>query len=79
MVVFSSIISAISTVVIAYFAWRTHKMYKLLQKEDNEYKEKTHDLYQAIVISNVLCSVHGIDFTIRRFNEEYKGKTPIFD
>ena len=77
----SSAITALSTLVIAYFTCQNHKMYKLLRKKDEEYKKQTKDLYHAIVISTLLSgpsSTGGFEKCKETFKKEYRGETKIF-
>lgn len=81
MVIVSTLISAIATVVIAYFTYQNYKMYKILQNKDKQYKKQTRDLYQAIVISTLLSgpSSHGGYRECKEvFKKEYAGETKIF-
>ena len=88
----SAVISAFATLVIAFYAWKSHQLTQAIQKRDEEYKQQTSDLYQAMVISNLLgpqISSNADENAIRIrflekkgpikiFNELYTGQTSIF-
>ncbi|MFH1310470.1 MAG: hypothetical protein ABIH85_07335 [Candidatus Omnitrophota bacterium] len=81
MIIVSAVISAIATIVIAYFTWQTHKMYLKIQEKDEEHKEQTRDLYQAIVVATLLSgpsSYGAFNQCKDAFNATYSGKTEIF-
>lgn len=74
-------ITAIATLAIAWFTWLNYKMYRAIQKKDEEYKRKTRDLYEAIVVATLVASGRAaFDFggIKNTFNAHYKGETPIF-
>ena len=85
----SIILTASATVVIAYYAWRSHQIseaiIKLTQKRDDdekEFKQQIKDLYQAIVVSNIVLGPDGVnprESSIQAFKRLYKGNTKIFD
>jgi len=84
----AAIITAVATGVIAYYAWRSHQIseaiIKLTQKRDDdeiEFKQQVKDLYQAIVVSNIVGTPHGANSNepIAAFKKLYKGNTKIFD
>jgi hypothetical protein len=79
----SSVIIIIATTAIAACAIASFFLALKIQKRDNEYRQQTSDLFQAIVISNILSdpqatlgSTH-LDHKLIVFEEFYKGKTPI--
>lgn len=77
-------INAISTVVIAVFTGLNYAMFLSINKKDNEYKQQVGDLYQALVISNIISAptvssgVAGLEGLKNVFKSEYHGKTEIF-
>ena len=74
LIIVSSIISAISTVVIAYFTFQT-------KKSQDSFQEKQSDLYQALVIATLQSSNTDpaqLPAFIEKFKAVYKGKTTIF-
>lgn len=82
------IVIACATAVIAYYAWRSHQLSKsiieLTNKRDNdekEFKQQIKDLYEAIVISNLIGTPHGADSRapFMAFKRRYTGSTKIFD
>lgn len=91
--IISQIISAIATVVIAIVTWQNFLLIKKINKrdadyrkhlanKDDEYKSNIKDLYQAIVISNLLSgpsSYGALNQAIDAFKSQYKGKVQIFD
>jgi len=87
--VIAIILTSFATVVIAYYAWRSHKIsetiIKLTQKRDDEekeFKQQIKDLYQAIVVSNIVLGPEGVgprESSIQAFKRLYKGDTKIFD
>lgn len=88
LIVGATIMTAVATGVIAYYAWHSHKIskaiIKLTQKRDDdekEFKQQIKDLYQGIVVSNVIGTPHGADSKapIEAFKKLYKGNTKIFD
>lgn len=87
MTIVSAIITAVSTFVIALYAWRSYgvsnaivQLTKTKDLEEARFKERIEDLYRAIVISNICTTGHGDNPKpiIVKFNELYKGKTRIF-
>ena len=60
--------TAIATVVIAYYSWQSHRLSKQLK-----------DLFQAIVVSNLVNKGSATTTAIREFKQHYNGKTKIFD
>ena len=91
--IITSIISALATVVIAIVTWQNYRLIKIINKKEEEYKlalrekdeeYRSHikDLYQAIVISNLLSgpsSYGSLGQAIDAFKSQYKGKVKIFD
>ena len=80
-------IITIATVAIFFCAFASYRLASKIQERDEEHRQQISDLYQAIVISNLISSLAGPDLSnlslienmIREFNKKYKGKTPIFD
>ena len=83
-IVYASLVSAMATVVIAFCAIVSFSIAFSLWKRDKEFRQQTSDLFQAIVISNILSDPEArlgnfkLDDNIEAFKELYKGKTPIF-
>jgi hypothetical protein len=86
--VIATIVTAIATGVIAYYAWRSHeiseaiiKFTKRRDEEEKEFKQQIKDLYQGIIISNVIGTPHGANSRepIEAFKKLYTGNTKIFD
>ncbi|MFC1532658.1 hypothetical protein ACFL7M_04750 [Thermodesulfobacteriota bacterium] len=79
--VFSIIITAIATAIIAIYAFMSYRLASKIQSREDEFRQQTQDLFQAIVISNIVAS-GSESYTsgaIKYFKEHYKGKIPIFD
>jgi hypothetical protein len=78
------IIITIATVVIAFSAIASYLLAMSIQRRDKEYSQQTSDLFQAIVISNILSDPEAqftsshLEGKIVAFKELYKGKTTIF-
>ena len=85
---FMMAVYTIATIIIAIYAWRSHKLAEqikhaneLRETEDKEFRQRISDLYQAIVISTLLSAPSGygaIGEAIDAFRSYYKGKTLIF-
>jgi len=77
-------VTAIATAVIAVYAWQSHKLLKQINQKDLEFRQQVKDLYQAIVLSNLMNTVGktgamgSIGGVISEFSTYYKGETPIF-
>lgn len=80
----SMLITAIATGVIAWYAIANHRLTSNINLRDEEYRRQTSDLFQAIVISNILSNPIAFpgsgqeDTIIEAFEKLYKGKTPIY-
>ena len=75
-------ISAVATVAIAFLAFFNYRLVSKIQTTEKDFRQQISDLYQAIVISNMLSGPVQVnsaemDGKIRRFKEIYKGKTHI--
>ncbi|MEK6563491.1 MAG: hypothetical protein AABZ65_00475 [Candidatus Omnitrophota bacterium] len=89
MFMISSVITAIATTVIALFSWRSFCLSGEIKKatenqckKEEDFKSQTKDLYQAIVISNILSgpsSYGALTQAIDAFKSQYKGTFKIFD
>ena len=82
-VVISSVFSAIATVVIAIYAVMSHSLAKAIKASSNEHQSRIEDLYQAIIISNIVAAGRSPNETeVGRakdmFNQNYDGSTKIF-
>jgi hypothetical protein len=76
-IVFSTLISAIATVVIGFCAIASYRLASKIQKREKEYRQQVSDLYHAMVISNLLSTDSGISRRFDLFKINYKGETPI--
>ena len=77
-------ITALATAVIAYHAVANHLLVQKVQSKDEEFRQQVHDLYEAIVISNIFITQGTLDENairtrIQTFKKYYKGKTLIFN
>ena len=89
MIMISSIVTAVATTMIAIFTWCSYCLSQQIKKvtedqikRDEEFKSQIKDLYQAIVISNLLSgpsSFGDLPKAINAFKSQYKGKFRIFD
>jgi hypothetical protein len=70
-------ITAIATAVIALNALMSYRLVSRIQTRDNDFRQQLRDLYEAIVISNLLFSETGLDRRLALFEGTYQGKTPI--
>ena len=88
---FMGVVTMLATVVIAFYAFASHRLAKEMNRSTEQREEKSHetnvqhqeeikDLYQAIVCAMIAGAVTQGDTSKarRRFNEMYKGKTRIF-
>ena len=78
----ANIVIAVGTAVIALYTICNYKLYKAIQKKNEESRIQTSDLYQAIVIATLLSgpSSYGqMPAAIEEFKKHYKGKTKIFN
>lgn len=84
----ATVAMAIATIFLAISAYQSNKLAKeikrandLRREEDKEFKQQISDLYQAIVISNVVSTsgmIGNFKVVIDAFKAFYKGKTVIF-
>ena len=73
-------ITALATAVIAYHAVASQLLNQKIKERDEEFRQQVSDMYQAIVVSNVVSPAQSdTSKAIDRFRELYKGKTKIFD
>ena len=78
-------VSAISTAFIAISAWVSLWLAFTIRAGDKMYRRQVKDLFEAIVISNLLVDpkVENTSAQMTRrieaFKKCYKGKTPLFD
>jgi hypothetical protein len=73
MIIFT-IVSAIATAVIAFYAYQT-------KVSQDQFQEQLGDLYRGIIISTLLSSnsdSNQLQSFIGKFNQYYDGKTRIF-
>lgn len=80
-IIIASSVSALATVVIAIYAHKSHRLCQQLKSGEDKFRQQTSDLYQAIVISNLLSgpsSTGAFEGAKNVFNSAYKGTTPIF-
>ena len=88
-IIVSNIVTAVATMAIAIFTWCSYCISQQIKratedqsKREEEFKNQIKDLYQAIVISNVLSgpsSYGALTQAIDAFKSQYKGKFKIFD
>lgn len=88
-IMISSIVTAMATTAIALFSWRSFCLSEEIKKvteshleKEEKFKNQTKDLYQAIVISNILSgpsSYGALSQAIDVFKSQYKGTFKIFD
>lgn len=74
LIIISAIISAVATVVIAWFAYETNRLQDKTQTQ-------LSDLYKAIVIATLLSGnsdASQLPTSIAKFKEYYNGSTSIF-
>jgi len=72
------IVSSIATVVIAFWGGCSLFLALKIKTKDDEYRQQISDLFQAIVISNLIVSEKEEIAKIRKFHALYIGKTKIF-
>ncbi|UCD33570.1 MAG: hypothetical protein JSV38_06830 [Desulfobacterales bacterium] len=78
-------VSAIATAFIAIFSGVSLWLAFTIRAGDKMYRRQVKDLYEAIVISNLLTDPDitkrswQMEDRIKGFKEHYKGRTPIFD
>ena len=73
--------------IVSYFNFRLLQKIKKESKDreqeqdrkEQEFREQLSNLYRAIVISNLLSGNSDLDMTSKKFKEQYKGKTKIFE
>lgn len=81
MEIYAICVTAIATVVIAWYAIANHKLASKIQSRDDEFRQQISDLYKAMVISNVISGPYDTHLAIEDFNIHYEkagGKTKIF-
>ena len=76
----TSAISALATVIIAIYAYKTHCLTQEIKKSQSVRDQEVSDLFQGIVISMLLSgpSASNIEMILPKFKQYYKGKTKIF-
>lgn len=81
----SPFVSAVATLVIAIYAWKSHRLSKQIKRSndlkirsDEEFREQVSSLYQAIAVAT-LSSAHNYGQALAMFQQHYKGKVKIFD
>jgi hypothetical protein len=78
-------LSAISTALIAIFAGVSLWLAFTIRAGDKMYRRQVRDLFEAIVISNILSYPEVEDDSakmerrIEAFKKYYKGESPLFD
>lgn len=49
-----------ATIVIAFYAWKSHELAKQIKEESDKEKKKYQELMTALIASNVMqCFLHG--------------------
>ena len=82
--VLSIIATAAATVAIALYTRKTHNLMEAVRQKDSTHQQEIKDLFQAIVISNLLVSDTAspgssrIEERINGFKKLYLGSTQIF-
>ena len=81
--------SAIATIVIAFYALKTHELNIQMKgldaqraKQDQEHRQELRDLYEGIILATLLsggCSEGVLKEAKAACKSQYTGKTPIFD
>ncbi len=77
-------VSAVSATFIAMFGGISLWLAFTIRAGDKRFRRQVSDLYQAIVISNILSDPNAqytsshLDDKLRAFKKFYKGKTQIF-
>lgn len=84
-ILFSSIVTAIATAVIAWFTKESYKVYSQLKRleekrqvDDEKRQKEVRDLYQAIVISNLPCAGDSVDNKLKDFVRYYEDRHKFF-
>lgn len=82
MIEFSAIVTAIASAIIAIYTYKAHQLTSAIRQKDSEHQQEIKDLFQAIVISNILSAGKPqggqlLDGLFSEFERRYKGKTPI--
>jgi len=82
-IIYAIWVSAIATVVIAGFTIGNFWLVSKIKTRDDEFRQQVSDLYQGIVISNMIDPNNLPDSTrgeliIKWFKEFYTGNTVIF-
>jgi|WetSurMetagenome_2_1015567.scaffolds.fasta_scaffold395432_2 hypothetical protein len=83
MVEISTIMAAIATAIISFYAWKAHQLTVAIKQKDAAHQQEIKDLFQAIVISNILSGPHEVgssllESRITQFNQWYNGNIQIF-
>lgn len=78
--VIAAIATAIATGVIAWYAWLSYKISGKRDDGEKEFKQQIKDLYQAIVVSNIVLGPEGVnsrESSIQAFKRLYNllGRT----
>ncbi len=76
-IIIASSVSGFATIIITFYAFMNYRLMKAMKAKDEQYQQQTTDLFQAIVISNVIDR-DNTPKNIEKFNERYHGKTVIF-
>ena len=78
MIIVFSLISAIATCAIAYYAYENHQLTQKIMSKDKEHKQEISDLYRAIVISALFCAGDSSHTKMESFKKLYNEKNKIF-
>ena len=79
--ILSTVITAVATVVMACYSVAAFNLSKKIIESQDEFQERTADLYKAIVIATILSSntdPEEFDKFKRKFESVFDGKTVIF-
>ena len=72
-------ITAIATAAIAVYSFMSYQLASSIKSRDEEFRQQIRDLYEAIVISNIVTERRELEGRIEAFKQHYRGRTPIFE
>ncbi|MBI4677161.1 MAG: hypothetical protein HY748_06225 [Elusimicrobia bacterium] len=74
-------VMAVAAVAMWWVGWRSYKLSQQVQIQADQQQKDFNDLFEAIVISNILSgpsNIGAFDQAIKAFKEKYKGQRQIF-
>ena len=77
--VVSIVVTVVATVAIAYYSRHSYKLSQKLNEINVQHQQEIKDLFQAIVVSNLVDKGSATTTAIREFKQNYKGDIKIFD